>query len=39
MPSRPPKFRLDAWLATIALVAICLISLGNVIVRLSLIPF
>ncbi|WP_421840596.1 TRAP transporter small permease [Marinobacter algicola] len=33
MPSRPPKFRLDAWLATIALVAICLISLGNVIVR------
>jgi len=33
MPSRPPKFRLDAWLATIALVAICVISLGNVIVR------
>ncbi|WP_166253449.1 TRAP transporter small permease [Marinobacter salicampi] len=33
MPSRPPKFRPDAWLATIALIAICLISLGNVIVR------
>lgn len=33
MLSRPPKFRPDAWLATIALVAICLISLGNVIVR------
>ncbi|MEP1214507.1 MAG: TRAP transporter small permease [Marinobacter sp.] len=33
MQFRPPKFRLDAWLATIALVAICVISLGNVIVR------
>lgn len=33
MPSRPPKFRPDAWLATFALVAICLISLGNVVVR------
>ncbi|GAA3580200.1 MULTISPECIES: TRAP transporter small permease [Marinobacter] len=33
MSSRPPKFRPDAWLATLALVAICGISLGNVIVR------
>lgn len=33
MPSRSPKFRLDAWLATSALVVICVISLGNVIVR------
>ena len=33
MPPQPPKFRPDAWLATLALVAICVISLGNVIVR------
>ncbi|MBU2953704.1 TRAP transporter small permease [Marinobacter sp. F3R08] len=33
MPSRTPKFRPEAWLATIALIAICGISLGNVIVR------
>ena len=33
MPTRPPKFRPEAWLATLALIAICLISLGNVIVR------
>jgi len=33
MSSRRPKFRPEAWLATLALIAICLISLGNVIVR------
>ncbi|MEX0603932.1 MAG: TRAP transporter small permease [Marinobacter sp.] len=33
MPIRPPKFRPEAWLATLALIAICVISLGNVIVR------
>jgi len=33
MPSRPPKFRPEAWLASLALTAICVISLGNVIVR------
>ena len=33
MPRRFPKFRPEAWLATIALIAICGISLGNVIVR------
>ena len=33
MPTRPPKFRPEAWLATLALIAICVISLGNVIVR------
>lgn len=33
MSSRPPKFRPEAWLATVALIAICMISLGNVIVR------
>ncbi|MGO1501235.1 MAG: TRAP transporter small permease [Marinobacter sp.] len=33
MSSRPPKFRLEAWLASLALIAICVISLGNVIVR------
>jgi TRAP-type C4-dicarboxylate transport system permease small subunit len=33
MPSRPPKFRPEAWLASLSLTAICLISLGNVIVR------
>lgn len=33
MPSRPPKFRPEAWLASLALIAICVISLGNVIVR------
>ncbi|MDN6319857.1 MAG: TRAP transporter small permease [Marinobacter sp.] len=33
MPSKPPKFRPEAWLASIALIAICVISLGNVIVR------
>ncbi|WP_111494098.1 MULTISPECIES: TRAP transporter small permease [Marinobacter] len=33
MPSRRPKFRPEAWLATLALTAICVISLGNVIVR------
>ena len=31
--SRRSKFRPEAWLATLALTAICLISLGNVIVR------
>ncbi|WP_041344109.1 TRAP transporter small permease [Marinobacter similis] len=29
----PPKFRPDAWLAALALTGICVISLGNVIVR------
>ncbi|RBW49271.1 TRAP transporter small permease [Marinobacter sp. F3R11] len=33
MPSRSPKFRPEAWLASVALIAICVISLGNVIVR------
>jgi len=33
MSTRKPKFRPEAWLATLALIAICLISLGNVIVR------
>lgn len=33
MSSRPPKFRPEAWLASLALIAICVISLGNVIVR------
>lgn len=33
MSNRRPKFRPEAWLATLALIAICLISLGNVIVR------
>lgn len=33
MPTRPPKFRPEAWLATLSLIAICVISLGNVIVR------
>lgn len=33
MPTRPPKFKPEAWLATLALIAICVISLGNVIVR------
>ncbi|MGO1463002.1 MAG: TRAP transporter small permease [Oleiphilaceae bacterium] len=33
MPSKSPKFRPEAWLASIALIAICVISLGNVIVR------
>lgn len=33
MSSRPPKFRPEAWLASIALITICVISLGNVIVR------
>ena len=33
MPSRPPKFRPEAWLASLALIAICVISLCNVIVR------
>ena len=33
MPARRPKFRLDALLASLALIIICLISLGNVIVR------
>jgi TRAP-type C4-dicarboxylate transport system permease small subunit len=33
MSSRRPKFRPEAWLATLVLIAICLISLGNVIVR------
>src|SRR5690554_6371875 len=33
MPSRPPKFRPEAWLASVALITICLISLGNVVVR------
>jgi len=31
--SRRSKFRPEAWLASVALIAICLISLGNVIVR------
>ena len=35
MSSRPPKFRPDAWLASLALIIICVISLGNVIVRYS----
>jgi len=33
MSTRPPKFRPEAWLASLSLIAICLISLGNVIVR------
>lgn len=33
MSSRPPKFRPEAWLASLALIAICVISLGNVVVR------
>ncbi len=33
MSVRPPKFRPEAWLASLSLIAICLISLGNVIVR------
>lgn len=33
MSSRPPKCRPEAWLASLALIAICIISLGNVIVR------
>ncbi|MGO1502294.1 MAG: TRAP transporter small permease [Marinobacter sp.] len=33
MSSRPPKSRPEAWLASLALIAICVISLGNVIVR------
>lgn len=33
MSARPPKFRLDALLASLALIIICVISLGNVIVR------
>jgi len=33
MPTRPPKCWPEAWLASVALIAICLISLGNVIVR------
>ncbi len=33
MSTRKPKFRPEAWLASLALIAICLISLGNVIVR------
>ncbi|EMP55252.1 TRAP transporter small permease [Marinobacter koreensis] len=34
MPSRRPrKFQPESWLATLALAAICVISLGNVIVR------
>lgn len=33
MFTRPPKFRPEAWLASLSLIAICLISLGNVIVR------
>lgn len=33
MSTRRPKFRPEAWLASLALIAICLISLGNVIVR------
>lgn len=33
MSSRPPKCRPESWLASIALIAICIISLGNVIVR------
>lgn len=33
MSSRPPKFQPDAWLASLALIIICVISLGNVIVR------
>lgn len=33
MSTRTPKFRPEAWLATLALIAICVISLGNVIVR------
>ncbi|WP_018404211.1 TRAP transporter small permease [Marinobacter gelidimuriae] len=33
MSTRPPKCWPEAWLASVALIAICLISLGNVIVR------
>jgi TRAP-type C4-dicarboxylate transport system permease small subunit len=33
MPTRPSKCWPEAWLASVALIAICLISLGNVIVR------
>ncbi|WP_336365911.1 TRAP transporter small permease [Marinobacter sp. C2H3] len=34
MPSRRPRsFQPESWLATLALAAICVISLGNVIVR------
>jgi len=33
MSTRPPKCRPEALLASVALIAICLISLGNVIVR------
>ncbi|MEH6355623.1 MAG: TRAP transporter small permease [Marinobacter sp.] len=33
MSTRPPKCWPEAWLASFALIAICLISLGNVIVR------
>lgn len=33
MPTRPPKCRPEAFLATVALIAICVISLSNVIVR------
>ncbi len=33
MPTRPLKCRPEAWLASVALIAICLISLANVIVR------
>lgn len=33
MPARPPKFRPEAWLASLSLIAICVFSLGNVIVR------
>lgn len=33
MPVRPPKCRPEAWLASVALIAICLISLANVVVR------
>lgn len=33
MSTRPPKCWPEAWLASVALIGICLISLGNVIVR------
>ncbi len=33
MSTRPPKFRPEAWLAALSLIGICIISLGNVIVR------
>ncbi|MCB1756909.1 MAG: TRAP transporter small permease [Gammaproteobacteria bacterium] len=33
MSRRRPPFRPDAWLAALALIVICLISLGNVVVR------